>query len=288
MSMNAASGNELALGKSAEARESTRITEQEVEDIEARSAPRAPVIYEIVRRLGDEEMSRPLTSLWWSGIAAGMSISFSLLAQAILQAHLPDAPWRPLVSSAGYTVGFIMVVLSRQQLFTENTVTGLLPLMAEWSFENLWKLCRLWGSVLVANFVGTLVAALFCSWNSTLVPDLYPAMLMISSHLLAHGWGHMFLGGITAGFLIAAMVWMIPMAESAQFYVIGLMTYLIAAGGFMHIVAGSMEVFLLVLHGDASLWWMASGFLLPVLAGNIIGGTVLFGLIAYAQVMKEI
>ena len=106
-------------------------------------------------------MARPLTSLWWSGIAAGMSISFSLLAQAILQEHLPDAPWRPLVSSAGYTVGFIMAVLSRQQLFTENTITGLLPLMAEWSLQNLWKLGRLWGSVLAANLVGTLVAALF-------------------------------------------------------------------------------------------------------------------------------
>lgn len=288
--MNAASGKQRATAhpKSAGARENASITEQEIEDIEARSAPRTPVIYEIVRRLGDEEMSRPLISLWWSGIAAGMSISFSLLAQAILQTHLPDAPWRPLVSSAGYTVGFIMAVLSRQQLFTENTVTGLLPLMAEWSFDNFLKISRLWGSVLVANLVGTLVAALFCTWNPTLLPELYPTMLEISRHLLGHGWFAMFLGAITAGFLMAAMVWMIPMAAAAQFQVIGLMTYLIAAGGFMHIVAGSMEGFLLVLHGDASAWWMVGGFVLPVLAGNIVGGTALFGLIAYAQVMKEI
>ena len=45
----------------------------------------------------------------------------------LLRAHLPDEPWRPLVTSFGYSIGFVMVVLSRQQLFTENTVTVVLP-----------------------------------------------------------------------------------------------------------------------------------------------------------------
>ena len=79
------------------------ISEREVEDVEEMSSPRTPVIYEVVRTLGDEEMERPTTSLWWSGIAAGLSISFSLLAQAILETHLPDAPWRPLVAGFGYS-----------------------------------------------------------------------------------------------------------------------------------------------------------------------------------------
>lgn len=264
------------------------ITEREVEDVEARSSPRTPVIYEIVSRLGEEEMARPGMSLWWSGIAAGMSISFSLLAQAILEAHLPDAPWRPLVSSFGYSVGFIMAVMSRQQLFTENTITAVLPVMANLTLGNVRRLGRLWGIVLVANLCGTLVAALFCTWNPTLVPTLYEPMLTISRHLLSLGWGEMFCGGITAGFLIAGMVWMIPSAESAQFYVVTLMTYLIAVGGFVHVIAGSIEGFLLVLHGEAGVWWLTAHFFTPVLLGNLVGGTALFALIAYAQVMKEI
>lgn len=202
--------------------------------------------------------------------------------------HLPDTSWRPLVSSLGYSVGFIMAVLSRQQLFTENTITALLPVMAQPTLSNLWKLGRMWGIVLVANLAGTLVAALFCTFTPVVAPDLRDAMLEISRHLVTHGWPAMFFGGITAGFLMAAMVWMIPIADAAQFHVVTLMTYLIAAGGFMHIVAGSMEGFLLVLNGDAGAWWLASGFAAPVLAGNIVGGTALFGLIAYAQVMKEI
>src|SRR5512138_3797928 len=100
---------------------------REAREVEERSQLRTPVIYEIVRKRGDEEMARPAISLWWSGVAAGLSISFSLLAQSILQTHLPDAPWRSLVSSLGYSVGFLMVVLGRQQLFTENTITAVLP-----------------------------------------------------------------------------------------------------------------------------------------------------------------
>ncbi len=264
------------------------VTQREVKDIEERSSPRTPVIYEIVRRLGEEEMARPAISLWWSGVAAGLSISFSLLGQAILETHLPDAPWRPLVSCFGYSVGFIMVVLSRQQLFTESTITAVLPLFADFSFTNLRKLARLWSIVLVANFVGTFVAACFFTYAPALTPALYAGMLEVSQHILGHGWLDLFFKGIPAGFLIAAMVWLIPSADTAQFYVIALMTYIIAAGKFMHIIAGSVEAFILVLHGDVGLAAIGIGFITPVLLGNIIGGTVLFGLISYGQVMREI
>ena len=265
-----------------------RRTEREVEDIEERSTPSTPVIYEVVCRLGEEEMARPAVSLWWSGVAAGLSISFSLLAQAILLTHLPDAPWRPLVVSLGYSVGFVMVVLSRQQLFTETTITAVLPVMAEFTPGNLWKLARMWGIVLLANFAGTLFAALFCTFTPVLTPELKDGMLEISRQLMTPGWFEMIFKGISSGFLMAAMVWLLPSAEAAQFHVTVLMTWLIAAGGFMHIVAGSIEAFLLVLNGDLQWLSMIDGFMVPVLIGNIIGGTALFALIAYAQVMKEI
>jgi formate/nitrite transporter FocA (FNT family) len=264
------------------------ISEREIEEVSDLSTPRTPVIYEVVRRLGDEEMERPATSLWWSGVAAGLSISFSLLAQAILQTHLPDAPWRPLVTGFGYSVGFLMVVLGRQQLFTESTITVVLPVLKHFNFENLWRMLRLWAIVLVANVAGTLFAAVFCLYFPVLPPELLNGMLDISRELTHVGWWRMLFGGVSSGFLIAAMVWMIPSAESAKFAVITLMTYLIAIGGFTHVVAGSMEANLLVLNGDWEWWRMLAQFLAPVLIGNIIGGTALFALISYAQVMEEI
>jgi formate/nitrite transporter FocA (FNT family) len=264
------------------------ISESEVEDVEEMSAPRTPVIYEVVRRLGVEELERPNTSLWWSGIAAGLSISFSLLAQAILDAHLPDAPWRHLVSSFGYSVGFLMVVLGRQQLFTESTITVVLPVLKDLNRKSIWRMSRLWTIVLAANLIGTLFAAIFCRYTPVLSDQLMQSMLTISRTLLELSWPQMLFRGISSGFLIAAMVWMIPSAESAKFAVITLMTYLIAIGGFTHIVAGSVEAYLLVMSGDWEWWRMILQFMLPALVGNIIGGTALFAVISYAQVMKEI
>jgi formate/nitrite transporter FocA (FNT family) len=256
--------------------------------VEELSSPRSPVIYEVVRRIGDEEMERPVTSLWWSGVAAALSMSFSLLAQAILENHLPDTSWRPLVSSFGYCVGFLMAVMGRQQLFTESTITVVLPVFADLKGAKIWRMARLWTIVLGANLVGTLIAALISSYTPVLQPDLLRGILTISRGLLALGWWDMFFRAILSGFLIAAMVWMIPSAENAKFSVITLMTYLIAIGGFTHIVAGSMEAYMLVLAGDWEWWRMAGQFVVPVLFGNVVGGTALFALISYAQVMEEI
>jgi formate-nitrite transporter family protein len=274
--------------KSRKNRRGNGITDQEVKDVEELATPRTPVIYEVVRRLGEEEILRPATSLWWSGVAAGLSISFSLLAQAILRTHLPDAPWEPLVTSFGYCVGFIMAVLSRQQLFTESTITAVLPVAAEFTWKSLGRMTRLWAIVLAANLAGTLFAALFCTYAPVLSTEIYDDMLAISRDLLAYSWWEMVFRAIASGFLMAAMAWLMPGAERTQFHVIMMMTWLIAVGGFTHIVAGSMEAYLLVLAGDWAWWQMIVQFIPPVLIGNMIGGTALFALIAYAQVMDEI
>lgn len=263
-------------------------TDAEADRVEEKSTPPTPVIYEIVRRLGEDEMSRPAVSLWWSGIAAGLSISFSLLGEAVLRAHLPDTAWRPLVTSMGYPIGFLMVVLGRQQLFTETTITVVLPVMAKPTGANFKCAARMWAIVLLANLAGTLGAALFNTFAPVVGPEVRAAMLDISRESMRHDWVEMGFRGVTSGFLMAAMVWLIPAAGVAQFRIVALITYLIGVGGFAHIISGSMYAFLLVAHGELGVLTMLGTFSLPVLAGNIVGGTVLFALLSYAQVMKEI
>ena len=265
------------------------ITEKEVRDVEEMSTPRTPVIYEVIRRQGVEELARPAFSLWWSGVAGGLSISFSLLAMAILETHLAEAGWRLLVTSMGYTIGFLIVILGRQQLFTESTITAVLPLLKDTTLENLWGVARLWAIVLAANLTGTLFAAIFCSFSPVLPDQLLDSMRSISRHSLNdHSWWEMLFDGVSSGFLMAAMVWMIPAAEMLKVYVIVLMTWLIAVGSFTHIVAGSVEAFLLLVAGEWSIGVLLWQFLLPVLIGNIIGGTALFAMLSYAQVKEEI
>ena len=278
----------MAKRKSTKSASRNGITQREVRDVEELSTPRTPVIYEVVRRLGEEEMARPATSLWWSGVAGGISISFSLLAQAILETSLPDTAWRVLITSFGYSIGFLIVILGRQQLFTESTITVVLPVLKNVTRDNLWRMARLWAIVLAANLAGTLFAALFCSLTPVVPDKLFDGMMSISRHLLEFGWWDMLFRGVTSGFLMAALVWMIPTAEALKFHVIVVITWLIAVGGFTHIVAGSLEAWLLVLSGDWSLGWMLWEFMVPVLIGNMIGGTALFAMISYAQVMEEI
>lgn len=264
------------------------ISPHEVEEVADRSSPRTPIIYEVVRRMGEEEMARPAVSLWWSGLAAGISISFSTLAQALIQIHLPAAQWRPLLVSLGYAVGFLMVVLSRQQLFTENTITVVLPIVAQPTRGRILVMMRMWCIVFLANMVGTLVAAVFCTFTPAVPPDVVTTMQDIGRAMMEHSWLTMFFRAVGAGFLVAAMVWLLPSAGGAQFHIVTLMTYLIALGGFTHIIAGSVEAFLLVVSGNLGLPAMILHFTIPVLLGNIVGGTALFALLSYAQVMKEI
>jgi len=279
----------MARNKSKRSRAHRGITEKEVRDVEEMSTPRTPVIYEVIRRQGTEEIARPAFSLWWSGVAGGLSISFSLLAMAILETHLPEAGWRVLVTSLGYTIGFLIVILGRQQLFTESTITAVLPVFKDTTLDNLWQMARLWAIVLAANLTGTLFAAVFCSFSPVLPNELLESMLSISRYSLnGHSWWEMVFDGVSSGFLMAAMVWMIPAAEMLKLYVIVLMTWLIAVGGFTHIVAGSVEAFLLLVAGEWSIGTLLWQFLVPVLIGNIIGGTVLFALLSYAQVKEEI
>ncbi len=120
-------------------------------DAKRRSAPGVAVIYEAIRQEAVAELSRPNRALLWSGLAAGLSVCFSFLAEALLQSGLPNVSWRPLISKFGYSVGFLIVILGRQQLFTENTLTPVLQLFQEKTLTILMNTIRLWAVVLVAN-----------------------------------------------------------------------------------------------------------------------------------------
>lgn len=265
-----------------------KLSAEEVEDVEQRLRLRAPVVYQIVKQEGEEELARPLASLWWSGLAAGLGISMSVVTEGLLHRHLPDAPWRPLVENLGYCVGFLIVVLGRLQLFTENTITAVLPLMIERSRRNVYLLLRLWAVVFLANIVGTFLFAAAVTHGGLFGEDQVEAFREISRHFMLKDAAEMALHGIPAGFLIAAMVWMIPSAENAEFWVITAITYLIALGDLSHVVAGSTEAFLLLIHGEISLWTTFGTFMFPTLFGNVVGGTVLFTMLAYGQVKEEL
>ncbi len=217
-----------------------------------------------------------------------MMISFSVLGEAILQSHLPKTSWSYLVENLGYSLGFLLVIMGRMQLFTENTITTVLPIMVKWNSAMFGRLIRLWIIVLTANVCGAFAIALFYAHTNTLSSEIHEAITSLSKHAIHIPAGESFTRAIPAGVLIAAIVWMLPQAESSAFFVILTFTWLIAVGDFTHIIAGSFEMAFLMVNGELGITAALFGFFLPVLMGNIVGGTAIFSLLAWGQVKEEI
>ncbi len=264
------------------------LTEKEQSEVEQGQRPRAPVVYEIIRLEGERELLRPIASLWWSGVAAGISIGFSFLSQAALAASLPETPWSHVIASLGYTAGFIVVILGRQQLFTENVLTAVLPVITRWKVSWLLRMLRLWGIVLAANVVGCFIFACAFALLPMMGSHVMEEMAKLVGNLMHNSPWEMFAKGIGAGWLIAAVVWIIASVSSGEFLVIGLLTYLIALFQFTHIVAGTAEALYGWVAGTRDVLRRIGEVLLPTLAGNVFGGTVLFSVLSYAQVRDEI
>jgi formate/nitrite transporter FocA (FNT family) len=245
-------------------------------------------LHRTVREQGAEELERPTRALFWSGLAAGLAITASLVAEAVLQAHLPDTPWRPLVVALGYPLGFLVVILGRMQLFTESTITAMLPLATGPSLKALARTLRLWGIVLGANLIGTAITGAALAHG--LIGD---APTTAAAHEIAMKITELdalatFANAIPAGFMIAIIAWSLPNAREQSFWVISIVTYLVAAAGFSHSVVGSNEAWLLLFAGDVGLVSMVTTLLLPAVLGNLVGGAGIFALLAHAQVRSDV
>ena len=261
---------------------------ESAEELTEKLPSKAAAVHEIIRKEGEKEMRRDFFALFWSAIAGGLIMSTSMLGRGVLQAYLPDAPWAILIEAMGYTLGFIFVITAGQQLFTENTITPVLPFMSQPTWIKLIKLLRLWGTVLMGNFVGGLIAAAVFAYLPMFSSEVDKEFLALGHHLLEVPNDKSFATAVLAGWLIALLVWMIHAVETGRVLLIFLITYLMGISDVAHVVVGTIEVTYLVLLGEATISESLSRFVLPTLLGNIVGGTFIFALISHAQVRADV
>jgi formate/nitrite transporter FocA (FNT family) len=260
---------------------------EKIEVDEEQLPSRAMAIHEHIRQDGEKELERDAMALFWSAVAAGLSMGASLLAKGIFHVNLEGVPGSFLLENLGYTFGFIIVIMARQQLFTENTVTAVLPVMHKPTGSNFLLLMRLWGMVLLGNIIGTGLAAYAFEYMPIFDEETRDAFVSIGMDVMHNTPGEMFANAIISGWIIATMVWMFPSAGAAKIVVIIIMTWLVALGDLTHIVVGSVEILYLVFNGTihwSEFFWP---FALPTLAGNICGGTFIFALISHAQIRND-
>jgi formate/nitrite transporter FocA (FNT family) len=259
---------------------------EEEQEAQERSSPSGRIVYKAILKEGEEELLRPPSALFWSAIAAGLSMGFSLFAEGLLTTYLPDAPWRPLVAKFGYCFGFLVVVLGRQQLFTENTLTPILPLLQHRTWKTFFLVARLWAIVLFANLIGAALIAVIAANSTAFDPAVRRTFAEIGHADLQYGFATTMLRGVFAGWLLALMVWLMPFAEAGRIWVIVGITYLVGLSGFSHIIAGSLATFTWAASEGGSWWSVITGFCVPCVIGNIFGGTLLVAVLNHAQVVS--
>jgi formate/nitrite transporter FocA (FNT family) len=273
----------------AEAGEDSPHLDQKEQRQAAAGAPMgALVIHEIVRDQGEEELERSFGGLAWSGVSAGLSIGFSFIVQATLQAALPDTAWSRLVAGFGYCIGFLIVILGRQQLFTETTLTAVIPALTRRNLTTLAATLRVWIIVLTANLAATWVFAWMASREGLFPDATVGAMTTLAAHTMEHPFWHTLMTGGLAGWLIGLMVWLLPGAGPSRPLIVILLTYVVAICQFPHIIAGSVEAAYSVFTGHASIGDYGLRFLLPTLLGNSIGGTILAALLNHAPIAGQL
>jgi formate/nitrite transporter FocA (FNT family) len=264
------------------------LSEQQQQEIEDQSRPNAALIHETIRAEGTSELERDAWPLALSALAAGLSMGFSLIVEGKLHSLMPEGYLRDLVSPLGYTVGFLIVVLGRQQLFTENTITPMLPLLHNRDARTLLQVVRLWAIVLAGNLVGAVLAATAIAHAGAFDASLLKVFDDIGRGTVQEAFHVTFVRGIYAGWMIALMVWLLPGAETSRTLIIIIITYIVAVMKFSHVIAGTVDCAFAVERGIATPFQFAWCFFAPTLLGNIFGGVALVAALNYGQVAPEI
>jgi formate-nitrite transporter family protein len=245
-------------------------------------------IHDNILEPAKKEMERPAASLLWSSLASGMVIGFSFLASAFA-ASIASEEHRHAAASAAYPLGFIFVVMARSELFTENTLDPVVPLLEQRNRETFMKLLRMWALLLIGNLVGALVFGWVLARTPVVSAELHPHLQRIAEQATSGGFGTVLYAGVFAGWLIALMSWVLAATHStpAQLALIWLCTAPIAAFHFRHSIAGSVEAFYRAAAGQAGWGSMVGDFIAPAVLGNAIGGVLLVALLNYGQVAAE-
>jgi formate-nitrite transporter family protein len=243
-------------------------------------------IFAVAHATGEDELKRSPVGLALSGVAAGLGMGLTGLgAAAILAAVGPEAPGVHLLTALLYPVGFIVVVLGRAQLFTENTLFPVLVVLA--TKKHIVYTLRLWAIVFAANIVGALLFALLAMLTPSLSAEMRDALATLGELTVGtRDFWQIFFSGIIGGWIIALMAWLVSAARNSigQIVIVYLMTFVVGAAGLAHCIAGSGEALSAVLDGRMTIGaygvWLAAAAL-----GNIVGGVLIVSLLNYGQVM---
>lgn len=246
--------------------------------------PSAEQIYRQVLHSAKDELKRSATSLAISAYAGGIFMGLSAMGTAIALGLLGSSPVAAFCARLFYPLGFIVVILGRAQLFTENTLYPVALVLA--TKKNVGRTARLWAIVLPMNVLGALTFASLASYTHALQPKVLAALVQLGVESTQHPAATVFWSGVMGGWIIALVAWLVSGSHSitGSVMIIWMLTFVVGLGGFAHCIAASCEVLSAVLRGE--LGWMAfPRWFVPAVCGNVCGGVGMVTLLEYGQVV---
>jgi formate-nitrite transporter family protein len=244
--------------------------------------PSAEEIYQQVARNAREELKRRSVSLAVSGFTGGTFMGLSALGVGIVLATLGSGPGAFLLSRMLYPLGFIVVMIGRSQLFTENTLYPVALILAE--KKEILNTARLWAIVLPTNLLGALAFAGLISMTHAVPPQIVQSIAKLGAESVQHPLAMVFWSGVMGGWIIATAAWMVSGSHSVTGSValIWVLTFVVGAGNFAHCIASSAEIMTAVLTHQVP-WTAYASWLGPAVGGNVCGGVLMVTLLEYGQ-----
>lgn len=236
---------------------------------------------------GEEQMSRSAMSLFLSASAAGLIISFTVMAVAIFTTLTNDfePTTQRVLTALVYPLGFVLCILSRTQLFTEHTATAVYPIL-DGRFP-VKRLFSLWLIIISGNLLGGLVSSQLLVQADSVI-HASQGYIKIAEHLLAYDSKSLIISAVLAGWLMALAAWITLSTPStlSQIVIIYIVTFIIGIGGLHHSIAGSVEMFVGYFISDNYSVNDVLYFVSHALAGNLVGGSIFVALLNYGHIRQ--
>lgn len=250
-------------------------------------------ISERINNIGIVKVKLPLLSSVMLGILAGAFIGLGALYFVLIKsdASLGFAIGQVL-GGVAFSLGLILVIVAGAELFTGNNL-----LVMAWAHGKIstYDLLRNWIVVCLANFIGAagLAVLVFLSghtdMNNGAVAEQYINIAIAKTNL---PFWSAFFKGVLCNILVCMAVWMACAGRSVIDKVVVIVFPISAfvAAGFEHSIANMYFIPLAMLEqhfGSSDLavslvTW--SGFLnnlIPVIMGNLVGGSLFVALVYY-------
>jgi formate-nitrite transporter family protein len=239
---------------------------------------------------GLKELEREPFGLLISSFSAGLDLSFSLLLMAVMLTLLRGSASQPtaqIMVAMMYSIGFILVILGRSELFTEHTTRAVYPVLT--GHASIAALLKLWCLIYAGNIAGTI---LFSKLVTVIGPALgiidLSSLGEIGRGIVSHNWWVLTVSGILAGWLMGLLSWLVTASRDtiSQVFFVWLITSAIGLCHLDHAIVGSTEVFAAVFAGQAVTVAQYFVFLVWATLGNIAGGVFFVAVLKYSHVIR--